>query len=250
MSHEGRPRLLDDADRRTVRVVAGMTPTSPPGAAVRCWIAKTLQLCARLDALPDRKRQPNLFLGAVRYFARWSRDRSSWRGLSRNRRDRVPGTAALDPDQRGRQVAGTSSAQHWPACPSRSPRSRSVPPPVCACCRIATATAIWVKRAKQHHLRPLPTHRCWNVSCAAIRRPTPASCASPTAWASTPIHWPQTTRTTSAGCERWWPDEPSEQRLARALGLAAADPPPIVQGTIPADLDRLLEFSAQAAARC
>lgn len=41
-------------------------PTSPTWARLSRWIAETQEVQQRLDALPGRKRQPNLFLGAVK----------------------------------------------------------------------------------------------------------------------------------------------------------------------------------------
>lgn len=42
-------------------------PTSPTWEAVSLWVAGTPSVAARLDALPGTKRQPNLFLAALRY---------------------------------------------------------------------------------------------------------------------------------------------------------------------------------------
>lgn len=42
-------------------------PTSPVWGALCRWVAQTPAVLARLDALPGLKRQPNLFLGAIRY---------------------------------------------------------------------------------------------------------------------------------------------------------------------------------------
>lgn len=42
-------------------------PTSHVWERVCRWVAQTPELIARLDALPGTKRQPNLFLGALRY---------------------------------------------------------------------------------------------------------------------------------------------------------------------------------------
>lgn len=42
-------------------------PTSPTWGDLCRWVADTPELLARLDALPGTKRQPNLFLGAIRY---------------------------------------------------------------------------------------------------------------------------------------------------------------------------------------
>ncbi len=42
-------------------------PTSPTWGALCRWIAADEALCARLDSLPGRKRQPNLFLASLRY---------------------------------------------------------------------------------------------------------------------------------------------------------------------------------------
>jgi hypothetical protein len=47
---------------------AGETaPTSPLWQDICCWVAATPSVRGRLAALPGRKRQPNLFLGALRY---------------------------------------------------------------------------------------------------------------------------------------------------------------------------------------
>lgn len=47
---------------------AGETaPTSPLWQDICCWVAATPSVSRRLAALPGRKRQPNLFLGALRY---------------------------------------------------------------------------------------------------------------------------------------------------------------------------------------
>ncbi|MDO5533861.1 MAG: hypothetical protein Q4F65_04325, partial [Propionibacteriaceae bacterium] len=42
-------------------------PTSPTWGALCRWIADTPVVSDRLDALPGAKRQPNVFLGALKY---------------------------------------------------------------------------------------------------------------------------------------------------------------------------------------
>lgn len=42
-------------------------PTSPIWGTLCTWIAETPEACVLLERLPEAKRQPNLFLGAVRY---------------------------------------------------------------------------------------------------------------------------------------------------------------------------------------
>lgn len=42
-------------------------PTSPTWEAVSLWVAGTPSIAGRLDTLPGSKRQPNLFLGALKY---------------------------------------------------------------------------------------------------------------------------------------------------------------------------------------
>ncbi|WP_052462260.1 DUF2332 domain-containing protein [Nigerium massiliense] len=42
-------------------------PTSPIWGTLCRWIAETPEVCERLDTLPGRRRQPNLFLASIRY---------------------------------------------------------------------------------------------------------------------------------------------------------------------------------------
>ena len=46
---------------------AEAAPTSPTWERVSLWVADTPAVAGRLDGLPGAKRQPNLFLGALRY---------------------------------------------------------------------------------------------------------------------------------------------------------------------------------------
>ncbi len=244
MSHEGRPRLLDDADRRTVRVVAGeATPTSPTWARLCRWIAKTPQLCARLDALPDRKRQPNLFLGAVRYFDGPLEPGSEFLAWVEQNWDEIASLIL-------RRSTQTNEAGR---CAVLAPALASLPQPI-TLLEVGAAAGLCLlpDRYRYRYLgeasqaAPLAATADAPVLECVVRGDPPADpsvlrIAHRMGLDTNPL------AADDPDDQRWlralvWPDEPErEQRLARALGLAAADPPPIVQGTIPADLDRLLE---------
>ncbi|QXT62314.1 DUF2332 domain-containing protein [Tessaracoccus palaemonis] len=215
-------------------------PTSPVWSKLCRWIAGTPVLTARLDVLPGRKRQPNLFLAAVRYLdgptdpgpefldwvdGNWSAIEATI--LARRTQTNEPGRLAvlapvlaslpqpvalleigssaglcLLPDRFRYRLPATiaDGAAAGPDAPVLDCRHDGDPPASPADLRIA------LRRGLDQH---------------------PLSAADP-------------------DDARWlrvlvWPGERDrEERLAAALTVAAADPPTILTGSAPDDLPLLL----------
>lgn len=190
-------------------------PTSPTWGDLCRWVADTPTLLTKLDALPGLKRQPNLFLGAIRYldgplvggphFLAWAE--ANWPSiealiLSRFTQTNEPGRSAV-----------------------LAPVFASLPQPV-ALFELGASAGLclipdrypWldVKGLQVAHRQGLDAN------------PLDASDPADARWLRSLV----------------WPGETArEERLAAALAVAASDPPPVKRGSLPDDLG---EFLAEA----
>ena len=226
-------------------------PTSPTWGALCRWIAADEALCARLDSLPGRKRQPNLFLAALRYhgaptltggpgFAAWVDEH--WDALCATILARATQT-----NEPGR-------------CAVLAPLLASLPQPIALLEVGASAGLCLIPDRYRYRLSDgrieagadaaadAPVLAC-AVTGRAPGRPRDLVVAHRAGLDANPL---------SAGDPndaRWlralvWPGEHArEARLADALAAAALDPPPVRRGRLPGDLDAFLaDGIAQAAA--
>ena len=223
-------------------------PTSPTWTALCAWIAETPAVSDRLDALPGAKRQPNVFLGALRFH-----------------------DAPLEPGPAF--VAWLD--EHWPqveatiftrATQTNEPGRCAVLAPLVAA--LAQPIALFEVGASAG-LVLLPDRYRYRYDDSPI---VAGSAATPDA----PVLACATTGTTPGspadlviahreGLDanplpadhpddaRWlrslvWPGEDArEARLAAALAVAATDPPPIRPGRLPDDLPAFLEHATTTA---
>ena len=216
-------------------------PTSPVWARLCRWIAGTPTLAARLDVLPGRKRQPNLFLAALRYldgptepgpeFLDWVDD--NWAAieatiLARRTQTNEPGrpaVLALVLASLPQPVALLEIGSSAGLCllPDRF-RYRLASTIVDGAAAGPDAPVLECRHDGEPPASPAEL-------CVALRRGIdqhPLSAAEP-------------------DDARWlralvWPGESDrEERLAAALTVAAADPPTILTGSAPDDLHLLLD---------
>ena len=220
-------------------------PTSPAWAHLCRWIADHPEVSARLDALPGAKRQPNVFLAALKYsggplvpgraFADWVD--AHWTALRR-----VIGARATQTNEPGR-------------CAVLAPVLASLPQPI---------TLLEIGSSAGLCLLPDRYRYAYAVEGASAERSPDA--AGPDA----PLLECRVTGTppgdpsdlvVAARCgldlhpldpadaddARWlralvWPGEDArEARLAACLELAAQDPPPILTGDVRDGLGALLD---------
>lgn len=224
-------------------------PTSPTWAALCRWVAGTPAVAARLDALPGAKRQPNLFLGALRFHDGplvGGPDLVAWLDRHWPAVERTILTRATQTNEPGR-------------CAVLAPLLASLPQPV-ALFEVGASAGLVL----------LPDRYRYRFDGGS---PVAGSAAAPDA----PVLDCATTGTPPAspadlhiahreGMDanpltaddpedaRWlrslvWPgEEAREARLGAALDLAAADPPTIRAGRLPADLPAFLDQARTRAA--
>lgn len=194
-------------------------PTSPTWGALCRWVADTPALCARLDALPGLKRQPNLFLGAIKYldgplvggpaFLAWVD--AHWAAI-----ERLILTRFTQTNEPGRLAVLT-------------PVFASLPQPV-ALLELGASAGLCL----------LPDRYPWldadlEIAHRAGLDANPLDASSPE-----DARWLQALV---------WPGEDErEARLAAALAIAAVDPPPVRRGTLPDDLPAFLDAELATAA--
>lgn len=226
-------------------------PTSPTWGALSRWIAADGLLCARLDSLPGRKRQPNLFLAALRYhgaptltggpaFTAWVDEH--WDAL------------------RATILARATQTNEPGRCAVLAPLLAGLPQPIALLEAGASAGLCLIP--DRYRYRD-PSGRVEAGSRAASDAPV-LECVVAGAPAGHPRDLVVAFRAgldanpLSAGDPddaRWlralvWPGEDArEARLAAALEVAALDPPPVRRGRLPGDLGAFLaDGIARAAA--
>lgn len=196
-------------------------PTSPTWGDLCRWVADTPALLARLDALPGLKRQPNLFLGAIRYldgplvggpeFLAWVD--AHWDAI-----EHLILTRFTQTNEPGR-------------CAVLAPVLASLPQPV-ALFELGASAGLCL----------IPDRYPWlDTPCLDVvhregldAHPLDASSPEDARWLRSLV----------------WPGEDArEARLSAALAVAADDPPPVATGRLPDDLPAFLEHAVATAAR-
>ena len=216
-------------------------PTSPIWEDVCLYIADHAGLAELLDSLPGRKRQPNLFLAAIRYLggpvspgeplASWARD--NWGEiraliLSRATQTNEPGRTAV-----------------------LAPLLASLPQPV-ALLEVGASAGLCLIPDRYRYsfdgelvaginaAPDAPVMQC-RVEGELPGSPSELRIASRLGLDLNPLN------AADPDDARWlralvWPgEEEREQRLVAALGAAAVDPPTVLGGSAPADLRLLLD---------
>lgn len=223
-------------------------PTSPTWGAVCRWVADTPAILDRLDALPGLKRQPNLFLGAIRYLG--------------------------GPTVGGADLLAWVDA-HWPAieqtiltrytqtnepgrCAVLAPVLASLPQPV-ALFELGASAGLCLLPDRYRYRYDggpvLPGTQAKPdapvLTCATIGTPpaSPADLVVATRQGldanPLPADIPEDARWLRSLV---WPGEDARQaRLSAALAVAAGDPPPIASGRLPDDLPAFLEVALRQA---
>ena len=227
--------------------------TSPTWGALCRWVAETPDLLAWLDALPGSKRQPNLFLGALRYHG------GPLIG--------GPGLLAwLDEhaaDVRQTILTRATQTNEPGRCAVLAPVLAALPQPV-ALLEVGSSAGLCLlpDRYRYAYQRDGVVRR-FRGSAAEAGAPELA-CVETGERPGTPDTLVVAHR---AGLDanpvaaddpddaRWlrslvWPGEDTrEARLADALALAADDPPSVRRGVLPGDLSAFLAEGRDAAAR-
>lgn len=211
-------------------------PTSPTWGRLCRFIAGRPDLAALLDQLPGRKRQPNLFLGAIRYldgptdpgddFVDWAR--GHWSEITA-----VIAARATQTNEPGR-------------CAVLAPLLASLGQPI-ALFEVGASAGLCL----------LPDRYAYRYDGGpTIGDGSPVlECATTGTAPATPADLRIVARAGldlnpldagDADDARWlralvWPGETvREERLSAALEVAAADPPTVLKGSALEDLDRLL----------
>lgn len=224
--------------------------TSPVWGRFCRWVADTPSLHERLDGLPGRKRQPNLFLGAIRYLG----------GPTE------PGEAFLAwldgrwPDVHAVILARATQTNEPGRCAVLAPLLASLPGPVAlleagasaGLCLLPDRYAYrWTGQASGRfagrEAAPDAPELVCDVSGAPPASPDQLVVATRAGLDPNPL------RADDPDDARWlralvWPgEEAREERLSAALRVAATDPPRIVTGSLPGDLERLLALAPPGA---
>lgn len=218
-------------------------PTSPIWGTLCRWIAETPEVVSLLERLPGAKRQPNLFLGAVRYldgpttpgdgFLGWMRDR--WEEIKR-----IVLTHATQTNEPGR-------------CAVLMPFLAALPQPLAlievgmsaGLCLFPDRYAYRYRSGASEVLAGVESPG-WRFDCEV-----PTTDLARVAWAPIDVVWragidlnPLDPR--SPDDARWlrslvWPGQPDrERRLADSLRIAAAEPVNRVCGDLVEELPGLV----------
>lgn len=260
--HAFERREIDDLYRWFASEAA---PTSPTWARLCAWVADHPEVSARLDALPGAKRQPNLFLGALKYLGGPTEPGSAfaaWVDANWPRVEAVILRRATQTNEPGR-------------CAVLAPVLASLPQPITLLEVGSSAGLCLLPDRYRYAFRPVP-----DAAAAVADAPGPAPQAPPLV-ARTPQDAapdapvldsrvagdapgdvadlrvaarrgldPHPLDPADPDDARWlralvWPDEDArEARLAAALDVAAARPPEIRVGDLRRDLDALLDAVA------
>ncbi len=255
-------------------------PTSPIWGRLCRWIAAQPALCALLDSLPGTKRQPNLFLGAIRYFDGPTEPGSKFEAW-------VRASWAAIAELIGRRATQTNESGR---CAVLAPLLAALPQPITML--EAGAAAGLCLLPDHYRYRYLPAadaadekstrnsdfgskSRDFGVACRIFVNEafdTAGEWASPNApllecvvRGALPADPARLRIAKRQGLDanplaaddpddaRWlralvWPGEDArEARLAAALEVAAKNPPPISAGLLPEDLDDLLAAGESSA---
>ena len=223
-------------------------PTSPTWGALCRWVADTPAVSGRLDALPGAKRQPNVFLGALRYHD----------GPLVGGPELVAWLDARWPEVEATILSRATQTNEPGRCAVLAPLLASLPQPVALFEVGASAGLVLLPDRYRYRYDDGPVVSGSAASpdapvldCAVTGRPpaSPADLvvvhregldANPL-----PADHPDDARWLRSLV---WPGEDArEARLASALAVAALDPPPVRTGRLPDDLPAFLDHAAATA---
>ncbi len=226
-------------------------PTSPTWATLCRWIADTPAVHDRLDALPGAKRQPNVFLGALRHLGAPLTPSDAFLAWLDEHWDAV---AAL--------IAARRTQTNEPGrCAVLAPVLASLPQPV-ALLEVGASAGLCLVPDRYRYRYDQPGDAA-DQAAAPLDAGPPLLTSRVTGEA--PGHPDDLRVAFRAGLDahplhaddpedaRWlrslvWPDETvREARLAASLAVVADDPPLILTGDAVADLDRLLALAPAGA---
>lgn len=227
--------------------------TSPTWGALCRWIADTPPLLAWLDELPGAKRQPNLFLGALRYHggpvvggpgllawldehAAAVRETILARATQTNEPGRcaviAPVLASLPQPVALLEVGASAGLCLLPDRYRYAYRRGGAVERVRGTDALPTAPELACDETGERPGTPSALHVVHRAGLDA--NPLPADDPDDARWLRSLV----------------WPGEDArEARLSAALAVAAADPPPVRRGVLPGDLSAFLAEGVDAAAR-
>ena len=223
-------------------------PTSPTWAALCRWIADTPAVSERLDALPGAKRQPNVFLGALKYHD----------GPLVGGPELIAWLDAHWPEVEATMLSRATQTNEPGRCAVLAPLLASLPQPVALFEVGASAGLLLLPDRYRYRYDGGPIiagREAWPgapvLDCAVTGSPpaSPADLivvhregldANPL-----PADHPDDARWLRSLV---WPGEDArEARLVAALAVAALDPPPVLTGRLPDDLPAFLDQAVATA---
>lgn len=224
-------------------------PTSPTWAALCRWIADTPAVSERLDALPGAKRQPNVFLGALKYHD----------GPLVGGPELIAWLDAHWPEVEATMLSRATQTNEPGRCAVLAPLLASLPQPVALFEVGASAGLLLLPDRYRYRYDGGPIiagREAWPgapvLDCAVTGTTPPASPADLVVvhregLDANPIP------ADHPDDARWlrslvWPGEDArEARLVAALAVAALDPPPVLTGRLPDDLPAFLDHAVATA---